>query len=67
VDDHLGYLMAIKVFWLDYGSNQSPRSYLSVIPLAVEAKSQQQATDGEKEGFVRLMSDLEILNRNETG
>lgn len=63
VEDHLGYLTASKVFWLEHWGNQSPWAYLSVLPVAAAAKSQQLAMTGDKEGFVQLMSDVERLNR----
>ena len=63
VEDHLGYLTASKVFWLEHWGNHSPCAYLSVLPVAAAAKSQQLAMTGDKEGFVRLMSDLKLLNR----
>lgn len=63
VEDHLGYLTAAKVSWFAYWGNQSPDVYLTVYPHLAAAKSQQLAADGDKEGFVQLMADLEILNR----
>lgn len=63
VEDHLGYLTAAKVSWFAYWGNQSPDVYLTVYPHLAAAKSQQLAVDGDKDGFVQLMADLEILNR----
>lgn len=63
VDDHLSYITASKVCWLDNWGNQSPKSWLAVFLAAAAAKSQQQVAEGDKEGFVRLISDIEVLNR----
>lgn len=63
VEDHLGYLTAGKIFWLDYWGNHSPCGWLGVFLPAAAAKSQQLVAVGDKEGFVRLMLDVELLNR----
>lgn len=63
VEDHLGYLTAAKVSWFAFWGNQSPDVYLTVYPQLAAAKSQQLAAAGDREGFSRLMADLEILNR----
>lgn len=68
VKDHLGYLTAAKVAWpFFWGSNESPRYYLSLVPSLVAAKSQQCVSLGNKDEFVHLMSDLGLLMRRFAG
>lgn len=63
VEDHLGYLTAVRMGWPGEWTGPSPRGELAAFLPAMAAKSQLQVAAGDRAGFVSMMADFEILNR----
>jgi hypothetical protein len=63
VDDHMSYLTAGKILWLDDWGNPARRGLLGIFLSAAAAKSQQFVAQDDREGLAKLIADVDVLNQ----